>query len=118
MTVLKKMLLLFYRVIWYVQAIFLVLFWSFYFCAWGKLGHPPVASLNDPKNLGMDIFHGITWMMMLIAFYSFIFCCAVLLVKIVIRKIPLFKNDVLVFGVSAVLVILTFFSYQVEWFMD
>jgi hypothetical protein len=118
MTVLKKILLLFYRVIWYVQVIFLVLFWLFYFCAWEKLGHPPVSSLDDPGSLDIDTFHGITWMVMLIAFYSFIFCCAVLLLKIFIRKIPIFKNDVLVFGISAMLFIVTFFSYQMGWFMD
>lgn len=118
MNALEKSLLLIYRAVWYLPAAFFVSLWLFFFVAWVKLGHSPVPGVNDPKDLGLDGMHVMTWYLLFAAYYGFFLCCLLLLVKLFVRSLPLQKWDVIVFAAGSVLATLMFLTDVMTWFLD
>ena len=107
-----------YRLLFWLPAGSVAVFWLFYFRAAIHLGHAPRYSIDDPKFIGLDAWHALTWWMLEAAFWSVMIITPLLLLKIFSRKIPLWLTDLVIFGTGFLLLLLTLFSDATTWFFD
>ncbi|HTL82524.1 MAG TPA: hypothetical protein VL651_12515 [Bacteroidia bacterium] len=107
-----------WRSLWYLPLMFCISFWTFFLRATIALGRFPVYDQPDPKELGFDFHHLVTWWLLLGIEISFPICCISILVRIFWKRMPFYWIDLLFFIGGIALFLLTMISAAMEWFMD
>lgn len=118
-----KILKIIYIYCTYHPLIWVVLFISFSIRATIKLGHLPVPSFDDPKDLGMGIHFALVWLLFIFSLY---FIALFWLVMTIIAKLKkradfhLLRNTIIFFsGVIIMWCLLYFDPYRlITWFAD
>ena len=101
----------------------LILLYSFALRAWIKLGHFPIPSMDDPKQLGMDLHYEFIWYSFpFIAYFSIIpFVCILLLIRKISHNKFLMKKCLLLFIVGFLLIWIQIFIDPFKigyWYLD
>jgi hypothetical protein len=115
----KKIGQYFIKVISWVPSVWLFILYVFTVLCWIELGHFPIPSLNDPKDIGFLPFHVASVVGLFLAFYSI--ALWLLLLPLSIKFTLLNKNYIILMSISSLISMIHFFIDPwniIVWLLD
>jgi hypothetical protein len=112
----KNIFIFFQRSIWYLPLLSTLIFATYFLLCANQLGHTPVYN-KDPYGQISWLYHLTLWLMNF-GFFAAVFCLVYLVLKIFIRKMPVYKYDIIFLCLGIVLYVSMMNSDGIEWMLD
>ena len=118
MQIIKHIFIVLQRSIWYLPLLSTLVFATYFLLSANQLGHTPVYDIDPYILPGLKWLYKLTLWMLSFGFFAAAFCLLYLLLKIFIRKMPVYKVDIAFLCLGILFYFMVINSDALEWLLD